>query len=361
MHILNRMIINYAIVLFQNCTNLHCTNVTTIVCDGVQCASYNENIHQSLCNEHTCTNIALTMDYLFYYSNSKLANVSVILHIQNVSTSLTFFSQTINLKFLLGNKTDEQVIEYSGSPGYRKGLMLVVSFGEGNYTNHFYHSKLLTQKYLSLPMNVNGQCVLPNAKQQFIRFGLNKRSKCRYFHSHTVPYKTVNVCKYIQGNISDLFRLNDKIVISPYGNPYNLKDEDWIHLNRNSLYKNAVFGKLDTNLYCFNVISKISLTFAFMNVNHADNNTIMSLNITISTKNISFTTFEQVSTIVTTDINFVNVSKRPIVKYAGSPHFNVKIPKDFFFLYPSNNSYQNKYTFNLFISATVLICLFLWK
>lgn len=246
--------------------------------------------------------------------------------------------QEVSVKFYLANKSIDNVIELSGNPGYINGRPVIVSYVNSNHTVNFFNNTSESRRRMLFPENRNGLCVLSNTSINFVKFGMNKRTKCRYVYPHTLSKR--NMCNNIQKDINELLSLNN-ISISPLGNPHDIADDNWIKLLIVLNKQEPVYGDYNENnlkLYCYNLINRLSVTFMFANVNeksYTGQNKILSAKYEVTTMNFSFN-IEDISVVMTIDVNFVDLSKPSTIEYAGSPHINIHLPKDFFFPFPQN-------------------------
>lgn len=342
-----------------NCTNLHCINWTILACEDGVCANYDKILNEATCTENVCNNIALKIDYEFYYYDLKIMNATIKLHIQNISHVLPFMMQEININFYMSNKSIDHVIELSGNPGYINGLPVIASYVKSNYTDNFFNNTSETRRRMLLPENKNGLCVLSNTTSNIVTFGISKRNKCRYEHPHTTLPKK-NMCNNIQNGIIELLRLNSNISISPLGNPHGIADDGWINMFIDTNKRDPVYGEYNENtfkLYCYNLINRLSVTFMFANVDegsHKGQNKILSAKYEVTTRNVSFNV-EDISIVITVDINFVDLTKPSVIQYAGGPHLNIHLPKDFFFPFPQNGCIHMSNTLIVTIYCCVIL------
>lgn len=331
-------------LFFQNCSYLHCINWTILVCDSGLCLKYNDSLNEASCTDTACTNIALKIDYEFYYYELKIINATIKLHVQNISNVLPFISQEINIHFYMANKSIDHILELSGNPGYINGLPVIVSHVQSNHTAYFYKNTSERSRML-FPENKNGLCTISNTSTNIVKFGINKRTKCRYVHPHVTLKNNMNVCKNIQNDFIELLRLSNNISVSPYGNPYDITDDNWINLRIDMNKQEPVYEEYNVNtlkLHCYNLINRVSVIFMFASVDekaYKGQNKIMTAKYEIVTKNLSFN-MEDISAVITIDINFVDMSKPSLIEYAGSPHLNIHLPKDFFFPFPPNSCHR---------------------
>ncbi|KAJ8726356.1 hypothetical protein PYW07_001054 [Mythimna separata] len=327
-----------------NCTNLHCINWTILACENGLCTNYNKTYNEASCNENVCTNIALKIDYSFYYYDMKIVNATIKFHLQNTSHVMPLLMQEIGVHFYLVNKSIDYVIELSGNPGYVNGLPVIASYVKTNHTDNFFNNISETWRRMLFPENRNGLCVASNTSHNIVKFGVNKRTKCRYIYTHRTISKK-NMCSNIQNEIIGLLKLNNNISISPFGNPHDITDDNWINLLVDVNKQEPIYGEYNENtlkLYCYNLINRLSVTFMFANVNeksYTGQNKILSATYEVTARNISFN-IEDISIVITVDVNFVDLSKPSIVEYAGSPHINIHLPRDFFFPFPQNGCFN---------------------
>ncbi|KAF9415045.1 hypothetical protein HW555_007201 [Spodoptera exigua] len=323
-----------------NCTTLHCINWTILMCENGFCKNYNKTQNEASCTEEVCTNIALKVEYEFYYYDFKIMNATIKLHVQNISNALPLMMQEVRVHFYMANKSIEHVIELSGNLGYINGLPVIASYAGNNYTEHFFNNTSEIRS-LILPENRNGLCVRTNTSNNFAKFGVNKRTKCRYTYSPKNKTKQ-KLCNNIQADIYKLLRLNNNISISPFGNPQDITDDKWLHLELDKHNLEPVYGDYNENtlkLYCYNLINRLSITFMYAKVDensHTEQNKIVSAKYEATMDNLTFSS-EDISFVITIDINFVDLSKPSDIEYAGGPHINIHLPKDFFFPFPQNS------------------------
>ncbi|KAF9822947.1 hypothetical protein SFRURICE_018121 [Spodoptera frugiperda] len=326
-----------------NCTTLHCINWTILTCENGICKNYNKIQNEASCTEDVCTNIALKVEYEFYYYDLKIMNATIKLHVQNVSNALPFMMQEVRVHFYMANSSTENLIELSGNLGYINGLPVIASYASNNHSDNFFNNTTVIRRML-LPENRNGLCVRTNTSNNFVKFGMNKRTKCRYIYSPKNKSKQ-KMCNNIQSDINEMLRLNNNVSVSPLGNPQDITDDKWLYLGLDKHKLEPVYGEYNENtlkLYCYNLINRLSITFMYANVDensYTEQNKIMSAKYEVTTNNFTFIG-EDISFVITIDINFVDLSKPSVIEYAGGPHLNIHLPKDFFFPFPQNSCTQ---------------------
>ncbi|XP_059060670.1 tectonic-1 [Achroia grisella] len=339
---------NSSITLNMNCTNLHCVNWTIIACNDMQCVPYNKTLHEPLCSDSYCKNIAFQFDYIFYYYESKIINATIKLYIQEISTAIPFLQQKIDIRFVITNETIDKIIKVSGNPGYVSGLPILISLTESNHSYNFFNNTSTNKIYLSYPTNKNGKCIFSNVTNNLVTFQFNKRMKCRYQHAVNVTaYSDRETCKTLQDSIHELLGLQHNIVISPYGNSLNVKDDEWIPLQKNIPDKNIVYGDYDTQnskLNCYNIITGISLILSYADISEKDGAKLLTAKLDTNIRNISMNVeITDISTVLTVDTIFIDQTKPSAYEYAAGPQLNIHLPDDFFFPFPSNGSSINGY------------------
>ncbi|XP_023950434.2 tectonic-1 isoform X1 [Bicyclus anynana] len=339
-----------------DCTTLHCVNRTFLICDEHRCTEYNNELHEPSCSDSHCNNIGVKVEYEFYCNASLITRVIVKFHVQIISMDLEYVSQEITVKFYMGNNSIESIIKFSGNPGYIKGLPIIVTSLESNRTENFYNTSIgKYNNHILLPSNKDGECVLTNLTHNILKFGHNKRIKCRthFKHNFTINNGT-DGCMNIQTKIDGLYGFSKNIYISPYGNPQGVSDENWISLQNH--HKRDIHGEYhrkDANLICYNLVTRIAFTIAYTDTNEANKeiNKIISARVDSTTKNISFS-IEDLSIVITIDTNFIDASKTTVHEYIEA-HFNFHLPKDFF--YPSSSS---KGSFVTYQNIVLFLCYF---
>ncbi|XP_063838733.1 tectonic-1 isoform X1 [Ostrinia nubilalis] len=343
-----------------NCSTLHCTNWTITVCNGIECVDYNKSLHDPTCTETSCTNLALKLEYVFYYHDSKIINATIKLFTQNISLDVPYMTQQINVRFIISNVSMEKIIEISGNPGYIHGHPVISSSAEANRSLNFFNITSPDRKYLVQSSNKDGVCMLSNTENNYIMFGLNKRIKCRYIYNKGGLQNGTNLCNDIESHMEQEFVLNNKLFVSPLGNPLDIKDSDWVPIQNNLDKKEITYGQFVTKnskLRCYNVITRISYIFTYADVSLVTTkreNKIISVNINVTTQNVTFT-FDDISTVITIDINFIDGTKPRVYEYAAGPHLDIHLPKDFFFPFPSNGFHVTKQCSNLILMCYIVL------
>lgn len=336
---------------FQNCSSLHCVNWTVIVCKNLVCTNYTESLHEPTCTDTICTNLALKIDYIFYYYDLKIVNATIKFHLENKSMSLPFLSQEVQVKFVVGNESIDRILKLSGNPGYLDGLPIIVSYAETNHTDAFCNSTLQS-RHLLVHENKEGFCTLLNSSENFVLFRRNRRIHCRYYHESVKTSNATEQCKSIQNNINRLLELNKQIYVSPLGNPQQLKDEEWLSIEK-SFYNGTLYGEVQdrsAKLLCFNLVSRYSMVFRFAEIN--GNNRILSGSYATTARNATFN-MADISSVITIDINFIDITRPSVIEYVtGHPSINLHLPNDFFYPFRSNGSRvlnNNVFTMILYI------------
>lgn len=321
---------------------------------------YNKSLHEPSCTETSCTNLALKLEYVFYYYDSKIINATIKLFSQNISLDVPFMNQEINVRFILTNESIEKVIEVSGNPGYLYGRPLIATTAESNRSLNFFNVTSPHIRFLVQPSNKEGICTSLITENNFMMFGLNKRIKCRYVYHKSIHFQNgTNICNDIESSLEELFGLNNKLYVSPYGNPLDVKDSDWLSIQTNLYEKDITYGQFVTKnskLRCYNVITRISYIITFADVSQVTikrENKIVSININVSARNVTLTP-EDMSTVLTIDTNFIDGTKPRVYEYAAGPHINIHLPKDFFFPFPSNGIHVTKQSYNLIMLCCVM-------
>lgn len=274
-------------------------------------------------------------------------NATIKLYTKTVAVHIPFLNQEISVRFILTNESIDKVTEISGNPGYIQGRPIISSSVENNRSLNFFNITLKTNKYLFIPSNDNGICTFSNNDPNFVIFGINKRINCRYVYNKAAHVEnSTDLCNEIERNIKQILGINEKRYISPYGNPLDVTDDAWVPIQLNLLDK-ITYGQFlakKSKLRCYNMVTRISYIFTFADVNEMSSkreNKIMSSNISVTTENITFYT-EEVSAVLTIDINFIDGTKPRMFEFAASPYINVHFPKDFFFPFRSSASCVNK-------------------
>ncbi|XP_061707144.1 tectonic-1 isoform X1 [Cydia pomonella] len=329
-----------------NCSNVHCTNWTVIICNDTSCINYNKSLHEPLCTDSQCTHIALKIDYIFYYHNLKIVNATVKLFIQNVSMNVPLMKQDISVRFHLANISIEQAVKFSGNPGYISNRAVIVSHVESNHTDNFFNSSSMHNHFI-LPVNENGKCTISNTAKDELKFGSNKRTKCRLYLEHKfLSYNATHACRMIHASIQDYLGLNYTSFVSPYGNPRGQEDAQWIPLQVQAFEKDSIMGEFvdgESTLVCRNIVAAVSLIFTYADLSATNDqleNKILTAAVQRTAQNITLQV-DDFTTVLTVDVTFVDVTKPPVYEFAGSPDFNIHLPADFFFPFP-NRAFVNR-------------------
>lgn len=311
-------------------------------------------MHEPFCTDTVCTNIAHRVDYTFYYFESKITNATLKLFTQTISLKVPFIDQEVNVRFVLTNESVDKITSFSGNPGYIDGLPIIVSYNQNNYTNHFYNTSKM-QRYLSHPENKHGICSMSNIKDNYVLFGQNRKNKCRYFLGRNNIRNETELCKNLQNKLLEILGLNKKVIVSPFGNPLNVKDEEWITMRVPEL-KHPSYGSFNkpNTVQCYNLIIGISYVFAFADASEVDTkreNRILSAKLEITARNVTFS-LEEMSTVISVDTMFIDETKSSAYEYAGGPQLNIHLPKDFFFPFPSNKACVLEFEIHLYVIIT---------
>ncbi|XP_045771302.1 tectonic-1-like [Maniola jurtina] len=324
----------------MNCTTLHCTNWTLLVCDEHKCTEYIHELHEPSCTDSYCNNIGVKIEYEFYCNVSLIIKAIVKFHIRTISMALEFVTQEVTVNFFMGNNSIDKIVKFSGNPGYIRGLPIIVSLFESNHTENFYNNSL-GRSNLVLPYNKGGGCVVTNLTHNILKFGHNKRISCRAHFAHNLTiHNGTDGCLNIQAKIDELYGLSPNIFISPYGNPQDISDEKWISLQK--FDKSNIYGEYhskDSKLLCYNLITRIAFIIAFADMGDVkkEENKILSAKVDCDTKNITFS-IEDLSTVLTIDTIYIDARKPNVHEYIGAPHLNFHLPKDLFYPLASSKS-----------------------
>lgn len=317
-------------------------------------------MHEPLCTESVCTNMAQRIDYTFYYYETKITNATLTLFTQKISLHVPYIDQEVHVRFVLTNQSVDTIIKFSGNPGYINNLPVIVSYNENNYTNKFYNTSKI-QKYLSHPENKHGICAVSNITDNFVLFGQNRKVKCRYFLARNKMRNETELCNHVQNDIMKILGVKKKVVVSPYGNPQNIKDEEWIPLKITEI-EHLLYGSFNkqNTVQCYNLIIGISYIFAYVDVSEVDTeieNRILTAKLEITARNVTFN-LEEMSTVVSVDTMFIDETKSSTYEYAGGPQLNIHLPKDFFFPFPSSKACTFTFEFHLYVVIITSVAVF---
>ncbi|CAK1603133.1 unnamed protein product [Parnassius mnemosyne] len=345
----------------MNCSNLHCTNWTVIYCDEDDCLDFNKTLHEPMCTASFCKNIAFRIEYAFYVYDSKIVNATVKLFAKNIPIAIQYITQKISVKFYMGNTSSERIIKLSGTPGYITGLPIITSFTESNHTNQFFNSDH-QNNYLTYPDNKHGLCVKTKNTKKVLLFGLNKRMKCKISIRYISSSNATEACLNVQTHINKMLSVQNKVYVSPYGNPNNVKDDDWLPIKLKSQF---IYGQLyskSSKIQCYNLQTRVAFIFTYAVLSSSIGqveNKLLSAKVDGFASNVTFSTnSHELSTVITVDINFINVNNWMQHEYAGPPHLNLNLPKNFFFPFPSNKECHSYKPNILFINYLCIIALF---
>ncbi|CAG4944831.1 unnamed protein product [Colias eurytheme] len=340
---------------------VHHTNWTLYICDQLECIAYNKSSHEPYCTESYCNNIATKVYYKFYYFDYKIIKAEIKLYIQKISMNVQFINQNVKVKFYLSNKPEEDIIKLSGNPGYIPNLPILISTAENNHTMHLFNNSFGIKNILIHPDNINGHCILTNVSYKIVQFGQNKRSKCRFTIKEDIlnAYNATTACQNIQNNILHYLKLDSVTYVAPYGNPQSIPDENWIQIQM--FDKEYIYGILDRKnsaLHCKNVVTRIAYIIAYADTNSdvsKEQNKIVYVKVEGTAQNITFN-YDDISTVLTVDTNFIDVSKPDVFEYAGAPHLKIYLPKSFFL--PSNSgNLQDKMRYLTLILFVLFPCI----
>ncbi|XP_068620821.1 tectonic-1 [Battus philenor] len=341
-----------------NCSSFHCTNWTIDYCYRHSCFTYNESsLHQPTCTGAWC-NVARKLVYIFHVHNATIIKATVKFYIQNISIIPNLYAtQEIDVKFYISNTPSERIIKLSGNPGYITGLPVIVSFLKSNHSDQFYNSTN-DNGYLSYAENQAGFCVLSTFTKKDIQFGINKRTKCKIILAITSTSNATDACFGIQRQIKEKLCVDRKAYVSPYGNPINLNDADWLPIE---LQNKFVYGEFKSSkLLCHNLETRVAFIFTYADLSNNINvkeNKLLSAKVEGFQSNVTLET-EKPTAVITIDINFINLNKLKQQEVARPPYLHLSLPKNFFFPFPSNECRTQKQNVVL-ISHLCIIALFI--
>ncbi|CAH0725812.1 unnamed protein product, partial [Brenthis ino] len=317
-----------------NCTTLHCTRWTILVCDARTCVYYNEVLHEPSCSNSYCNNVGTKVEYILYCNGSIITKAVLKFHVRQVPVAHQFVTQDIVVNYYMGNDSVDDIVKYSGNPGYMRGYEVIASFAENNHTKFFYNRTHGKRSHLSLPYNENGQCLSTNFTYNKLIFGQNKRIICRLnLDKNFLKHNRTDQCLKIQETIIELLQLNKSIFISPRGNPSDISDIEWITLRK--FNKSDIYGQYrsnDSKFLCYNLITRFAFIFIFADdsVDVTEQYKILSAKVESTARNVTFNT-DSLSVILTVDTSFIDASAPAALEYGGAPHLDIHLPKNFFF------------------------------
>ncbi|XP_026487362.2 uncharacterized protein LOC113394315 [Vanessa tameamea] len=335
-----------------NCSTFHCINWTVLVCNDNDCITFNKSLHEPSCSESHCDNIGVKVEYIIYCNDSVITRAILKLYIKQVSMDIGFISQEVKVNFYMGNDSIDNIVTYSGNPGYLKKLPIIVSYCESNHTKHFYNRTHGKSYNLLLPYNQNGKCIITNITHNIVNFGVNTRLKCRIkLTKLNAIYKT-DGCLKIQTEILDLLRLNHDIFISPYGNPNNLSDSKWVRLER--FNKSNIYGEYSSKkfqLQCYNLMTRFAYIFTYADIGVSKEEIkILRAIVKGTTKNITFNV-NDLSTVITVDTNFLDANTRSYVGASSS----FDLSKNLFFPFHNGSSEFKRHTLFLYLCTILFL------
>ncbi|CAH2104649.1 unnamed protein product [Euphydryas editha] len=340
-----------------NCTTLNCINWTVLACDDYNCVKYNKSLHEPSCSESHCHNIGVKVEYMFYCNESIITKAIMKLYVKQVSMDIGYISQEVIVTFYMGNDSIEDIVIYSGNPGYIRKLPVIASFFEGNHTIFFHNRSQENYNNLLLPYNENGKCVITNIKHNILKFGINARIKCRLtFGKINATHNKTDQCIKIQMEVIDLLRLNNDIFISPYGNPSDISDNKWIKLQK--FNKTNIHGEYDSKsskLKCYNFITRFSYIFTYIDIDDVrkEENKILSASVEGTANNYITFNIKDLSAVITVDTSFIDVSSPGTRGYVGL--LNTHLTKNLIFPFNNDSCKCNHYNFLLFLCTIFIL------
>ncbi|KAJ8942075.1 hypothetical protein NQ318_004100 [Aromia moschata] len=214
---------------FQDCPKNVCLPIYPNICsdDFNNCknVSQNDTRLKVTCNYdirnnvNDCKNLVTKLHYNFYHNGTKgynrvetlavLANISYEFGMQDFEVH-----QEYSINFWWINQTRNFSKMLSGNPGYLIGKPILTGnlVNVGNKTNVVLKIERFSESYvrsfITLPDNVNGNCVLKNETYLSVDFGYNLLTKCRFNSTIFNRKKYLNgteVCRNIQRAILKLW------------------------------------------------------------------------------------------------------------------------------------------------------------
>lgn len=319
-------------------------------------------MHGPECIGQFCTKIALKVEYVFLCHGSNITNATIYLHVTNITIQNQYFTQEIIVKFnLIHMNSTLKNIKLSGNPGYINDMPIISSKEDGNYSDRFINGTM-NDAIIKYPRNINGICVISDRIYNTINFDNNIRYKCKYIYKHSPAQNATENCEQLQKSIYILLEVNRTLVVSPFGNSLNLKDEHWIQMSTDATKIAPVFGEYKkTNiLICNNLIVGASYVFTYADVSDDQSRIkyrIIDANVNLKSRQVLPIIIDDGIIVITVDISFLDITRPPIYEYAGVPKFNIHLPEDFFFpfMYSKCNKILYNWYYYLVLIALVIV------
>lgn len=207
-----------------------------------------------------CENLVKKVQYNFYHNGSNgFTEIEALFVLQNFSEAfgtgnLPEFLQEFSVNFWWNKKHQNFSSHFSGSPGYKTGkpILTGTEFNFGNKTHLDLKIKrngsIYEDNFLTLPENVNGNCVSDISTILTVEFGYNLLTKCKekksiiidakYMYNETRKTKMGNetrtlvnastICRDIQKNTFKLWKIQHNKRIGMFGNADPNNTTDWL-------------------------------------------------------------------------------------------------------------------------------------
>ncbi|KAJ8968378.1 hypothetical protein NQ314_002328 [Rhamnusium bicolor] len=266
------------------------------------------------------------------------------------------FSQEFNANFWWINQTRNFSEMLSGNPGYLIGKPILIGnlVNVGNKTNVISklqrHSSYYLENFMTLPENVNGDCILNDKNYVPVEFGFNLLTKCKMNSIVFNRRKYLNgteICRDIQKAILKLWGITgENKTFGMFGNAdannpaewtkilYNMNPEELLNKttghfssSNNSLTCHGIATSLVIDIYHSRIDFQILLNQEkILAVTHSFGGLI---NRSLSYNKQKDSIYFEVD--LESQVVFYDISVQKQKKYVDPPSLQIKLPYDFFY------------------------------
>ncbi|XP_028132794.2 tectonic-3 [Diabrotica virgifera virgifera] len=378
--------------VFENCPRNVCISIVPKICENylTNCEDIKNDtkILTVRCNVslitkmNTCYNVVKKLRYNIFHNGTKGAvHVELLAVLNNITHEFggesSEFDQEFSVRFFWTNSTGD-VKDLSGNPGYLinkpifTGKLLTIKNGSDTLLKIKRNLTDAKESFLTIPDNIDGNCVLNETLFTRIEFGYNLITKCKYRSISFSTRKGVNgteMCRALQRSVLEMWNFNNTM-IGFFGNADENNLDDWIK----ALYKkdldsllNSTLGYFSSKmgyLSCLNLVSdlEIDIFHSRIDINDLlDQEKILAVTFSfggftnrtlIFNKNTSSVNYE---TSLKTTVTFYDLTTQKRKKAVDPPSLEIKLPYDFFYPFVRINNDCSNIRLNVLIFILTLV------
>ncbi|CAH1187698.1 unnamed protein product [Phyllotreta striolata] len=364
--------------VYEVCAKYDCLSPAIKICDGSleKCEDFHKNDTRTSvqCNSTVCINAVRRLRYNFNHNGTKgLTDVSLSVNLGNISRES--ITQDFHVKFSWKNAS-MTTASLSGNPGYLIGRPILTATLTRNSTNFTTIGKSITN-YLSIPSNINGECVMNSSHHTAIEFGFNLLTRCRFrklIHNRRKSPNATEMCRELQNATLEIWNLLDNgIVIGLFGNANAGKSDDWERI----LYEESpriacdrtrgAYRSKDSTISCGNLIKGVRIGIFHSRIDVGtlvDQRKILAVTVSFIYYNVSLGYSKADNSVMAdveleTQVSFYDLTGEKTRKIVDPPSVDIKLPYDFFYPFVRINNCSVGVTCDFFVLIfNVMLVLF---